>query len=216
MKLAFLFAVLLLAPLSALLSRPAAAQFPDWSQSGSIYILTTPEGADLPAAMSVAGFPLLVRLNKDSFDFTKAQPHGEDVRFATSDGGELPYQIEEWDAARGEAVVWVRVPKIVGNARQELRVFWGHANAKSESSGAAVFNDGNGYVSVWHLGDTIADEVGTLTSQDVGTTAVRGMIGNGRHLAGRQGIFCGEKIENYPSGGSAHSTEAWFRSERPN
>ena len=202
--------------LAAMLVAPASAQYAGWQQSGSIFILTTPDGADLPAAMSVAGFPLHVRLNKDSFDFTKAQPHGEDVRFATSDGVELPYQIEEWDTARGEAVVWVRVPKIVGNARQELRVFWGHANAKSESSGAAVFNDANGYVSVWHLGDTIADEVGTLTSQDVGTTAVRGMIGNGRHLAGRQGIFCGEKIENYPSGGSAHSTEAWFRSERPN
>ena len=92
--------------LVAMFSVSAAAQYAGWQQSGSIFILTTPEGADLPAAMSVAGFPLHVRLNKDSFDFTKAQPHGEDVRFATSDGVELPYQIEEWDAARGEAVVW--------------------------------------------------------------------------------------------------------------
>ena len=79
----------------------------------------------------VEGFPVLVRLRKDSFDFTKAQAHGEDVRFATGAGVALAYQIEEWDAARGEASVWVRLPKITGNARQELRVFWGKADAKS-------------------------------------------------------------------------------------
>ena len=195
---------------------PAFAQYADWKQSGSVFILSTPESADLPATVSVAEFPVLVRLHKDSFDFTKAQPQGQDIRFASSDGVPLAYQIDEWDAARGEASVWVRVPKIVGNARQELRVFWGKEDAKSESNGAAVFNESNGYVSVWHLGDAIADEVGTLTSQDVGTTPVAGMIGKARHLAGKQGIFCGEKIENYPSGGSSHSTEAWFRSERPN
>ena len=28
--------------------------------------------------------------------------------------------------------MWVRVPKVVGNSRQELRVFWGKADAKDE------------------------------------------------------------------------------------
>ncbi|TXT35988.1 MAG: hypothetical protein FD138_1139 [Planctomycetota bacterium] len=174
---------------------PVSAQYADWKQSGSIFILTTSEGADLPASVSVEQFPLLVRLHKESFDFRLAKADGSDVRFASADGAALPYQIEEWDAARGEAAVWVRVPKIHGNSRQELRVFWGQPDAKSESSGAAVFGESNGFVSVWHLGDTIVDDVGTLMSQDVGSTAVRGMIGNGRHL---------------------HSTEAWFRAERPN
>ena len=202
--------------LTTLCAVPAFAQYRDWKHSGSVFILTTPECADLPATLLVKQFPVLVRLQKDSFDFTKAQPQGEDIRFATSDGVPLAYQIDEWDATRGEAVMWVRVPKIVGNARQELRVFWGKSDAKSESNGAAVFNESNGYVSVWHLGDTIHDDVGTLMSQDVGTTPVAGMIGKARHLAGKQGIFCGEKIESLPSDGAAHSTEAWFRSERPN
>ncbi len=210
-----LLQVHLCGPLAAV-AAPPPAQYAGWQQSGSIFLLTTPEGADLPASAVVEGFPVLVRLRKDSFDFTKAQAHGEDVRFATGDGVGLAYQIEEWDAARGEAAVWVRVPKIAGNARQELRVFWGKRDAKSESNGKAVFGESNGYLSVWHLGESVVDEVGTLESKDTGTTAVRGMIGQARHFAGKQGIFCGDKIANYPAGDSAHTTELWFRAEQAN
>ena len=42
------------------------------------------------------------------------------------------------------------------------------------------------------------------------------MIGKARHLAGKQGIFCGDKIPNYPTGSDAHSTQAWFRAEKAN
>ena len=200
----------------AVLAAPAPAQYAGWLQSGSIWLLTTPDGADIPAGVVVKDFPVLVRLSNASFDFTKAQAHGEDVRFATSEGVALAYQIEEWDAARGEASVWVRVPSIAGNVRQELRVFFGKADAKSESNAKEVFNESNGYASVWHLGDAVVDDVGTLESKDAGTTVVRGMIGKARHFAGKQGVFCGDKIANYPSGESAHTTELWFCAEKAN
>ena len=209
-------AALLLASLPKSHSAPAPAQYAGWQSSGSIFLLTTPEGADLPAGAVVEGFPVLVRLRKDTFDFTKAQAHGEDVRFATGAGVALAYEIEEWDAARGEASVWVRVPKITGNARQELRVFWGRRDAKNESNGKAVFGESNGYLSVWHLGESVQDEVGTLESKDTGTTAVRGMIGQARHFAEKQGIFCGDKIATYPSGDASHTTELWFRAAQAN
>ncbi|NQV33811.1 MAG: hypothetical protein HQ515_14045, partial [Phycisphaeraceae bacterium] len=50
----------------------ASAQYTDWRHSGSMVILTTPDGANLPASASVTDFPLLVRLHKDFFDFTQA------------------------------------------------------------------------------------------------------------------------------------------------
>lgn len=201
---------------SAFSAEAGRKPYEGWAHSGSIFILTTPEGANLPAEAAVENFPLLVRLRDDSLRFNQAQGKGEDFRVATSDGAPLPYQIELWDPKRGEADVWIRVPKIYGNARQELRLFWGRADAKSESSGAAVFGESNGYLSVWHLHDAPQDDVGTLSSQDVGTISTMGVIGQGRHFAGGQGIFCGDKISNYPSGASEHSTEAWFRAERPN
>ena len=92
------------------------------------------------------------------------------------------------------------MPTIKGNARQEIKLHWGKADAASESSGAAVFNESNGYLSVWHMNDPVKDEVGTLESKDAGTTPAAGMIGPGAAFAGRQGVFCGDKITNYPVG----------------
>jgi hypothetical protein len=41
-------------------------------------------------------------------------------------------------------------------------------------------------------------------------------VGKARHLAGKQGIFCGDKITDFPTGSEPHSTEAWFRAEQSN
>ena len=202
--------------LIVLLASPAAAQFAGWQHSGSIYILTTPEGVDLPATAVIENFPVLVRLHKDSFDFRQAKADGADLRFSTSDGTKLAYQIDEWDAARGEASVWVRVPKITGNSRQEIKLHWGNADAVSESNGAAVFNESNGYLSVLHLSDPVRDEVGTVKPTDDGTTASAGMIGPARRFSVGKGINCGETIATFPTGASDHSSEAWFRAEVPN
>ena len=188
----------------------------DWKHSGSMWLLTTPEGADLPAAATVEGFPLLVRLHRDYFDFRQAKPNGDDLRFSASTGERLAYQVEDWDVKQGHASVWVRVPKITGNSRQQIMLRWGNPNAASESDGKAVFNASNGFLSVWHMSHQVRDEVGTLISTDTGTTPMTGMIGMARHLPAGKGIFGGDKISNYPAGASAHTTEAWFRPERPN
>ncbi len=200
---------------SCITAGTAFAQYPEWKNTGSLFLNTTPDGANLPATASEAEFPVLVRLHKDFFNFAAAKPNGDDVRFSAG-GKALAYQVEQWDAAAGTASIWVRVPKIAGNARQELKVHWGKADAASESKGSAVFNDSNGYLSVFHMGDGVADEVGSVQTKDVGTTATAGMVGPARHLGGKQGIFCGEKIENYPVGSAPHSTEAWLRAEKSN
>jgi hypothetical protein len=194
---------------------PERQNWQDWQHSGVITVLTTPEGADLPAGVVLEHFPMLVRLHQDCFDFAQARPRGEDLRFS-SDGTALAYQIEHWDRANGTASIWVRLPKIEGNARQDLHVHWGNASAVSASNGKAVFDASNGHVSVWHLGSEIVDEVGTLASQDQGTTLVPGMVGEARHFPGGHGIFCGDKIANYPAKDRAHTTSLWFRAAAPN
>ncbi len=194
----------------------AANPYEGWSHSGSIFLLTTPEGASLPAAAVLEGFPALVRLHKDFFNFAQAKANGEDLRFSTGAGAPLPFQIEEWDAAKGVASIWVRIPTIKGNDRQEIKMHWGKTDAAGESSGKAVFNEANGYLSVWHMSGPVTDETGSLESKDAGTTASTGLIGPARHLAGRQGIFGGDKIANYPVGAAPHSSQMWFRAEKSN
>ncbi len=197
-------------------STNATNDYPDWRHSGSLWILTTPEGADLPQSASVEQFPLLVQLHQDFFDFRQAKPQGEDLRFSSSSGEPLAYQIEDWDAERGVANIWVRIPKISGASRQELTLHWGKEDATSESSGKAVFSPSNDYLSVWHMNEAPIDEVGTLTMRDTGTTPAKGIVASARHFSGGKGLFGGDKITAYPVGASQHSTEAWFRPERPN
>lgn len=197
----------------ALLLGTAAAQYPGWQHSGSLFILTTPEGANLPATASEENFPVLVRIDKDWFDFSQAGPKGEDLRFSDHGGEALAYEIEEWNAANGTASIWVRIPVIKGNARQRVEMFWGKAGASSESSGSAVFAADNGYASVIHMNGPLKDELGTVTPADQGTAAARGLIGEGRRFTRGQGIDCGKKITNYPYSDQPSTSEAWFRAD---
>ena len=195
--------------------RQACADYPDWPRSGSIFLLTTPEGANLPESATEEGLPALIHLHKDFFDFASAKPDGQDIRFSAS-GTNLSYQIEHWDARSGSASIWVRVPKIQGNAKQEIKIHWGKSDALSESNGAAVFNASNRYLSVLHMNDQPTDAVGTVQTKDAQTRSIDGRIGQARHLAGGQGIQCGEQNEGFPVGSDSHSTEAWIRPEKSN
>jgi Concanavalin A-like lectin/glucanases superfamily/Domain of unknown function (DUF2341)/Carbohydrate esterase, sialic acid-specific acetylesterase len=183
---------------------------------GSLYLLTTPDGANLPASVTLTDFPVLVRLRRETFPFAQAQPHGEDLRVTDSDGTPLAFQIEQWDAQVGTASLWVRVPKLTGNTRQELRLHWGDPAAKSASSGPAVFNASNGYRTVWHMDEALADATGTLTATNLGTTLAPGLIGAGRRFAENQGIAGGERLTGFPTGSQPHTSQAWLRTQKPN
>lgn len=210
-----LLCILLAACLSPFLPLQAE-DFSAWSGRGSVWLLTDKEGADLPATAVVREFPVLLRLHGDTFPFGAVQAKGEDLRVTDAAGRTLSLQIESWDKAAGEAVVWVRVPEIRGAARQELKLYWGNAQAKPVSDGSKVFARDNGYLSVWHLGQEVKDEVGTLPSKVVGTKPVPGLIGEARSFAGKEGIFSGDKIASYPTDASSHTTSAWIKPTRSN
>ena len=194
----------------------AETPFAGWSHHGSLPILTDAAGVDLPATTSVEGFPLLVRLHGDWFPFAEAKPHGEDLRFTDGQGHALPHEIEAWDASAGTAAVWVRIPRITGQQRQALHLHWGRPDATDASNGPAVFGEGNGYLSVWHLADPATDATGRLKGKDTGTKATAGIIGAARAFPGKAGIFAGDQIAGFPTGAQPHSTEVWFRAAQPN
>lgn len=207
-----LLAILCLSPSGLAANDP----LPGWKHSGVMAVLTTPDGANLPAGAAVEDFPLLVRLNGDWFNFSQAKPDGADLRFTSVDGKQLPHQIEQWDAAGGTASIWVRMPRIEGNARLPLRLHWGNPTASSVSDGKAVFSESNGYLSALHLGETVRDEVGVLEAKDSGTTATAGVIGMARHFDEGSKISLGDKIAGLPTESAPHTSELWFRAQRSN
>ncbi|MEI6655875.1 MAG: DUF2341 domain-containing protein, partial [Verrucomicrobiota bacterium] len=188
--------------------------YANWDHAGSLFILTTPDGAAIPAGETETNFPLLVRLHSGNFTFSQAQSDGRDIRFTRADGVALSYQIEEWDAANASASIWVLIPTITGNARQEIKMYWGKSGVASESNPAAVFNAANGYACVMHLGDPVnplKDDVGNLTPTDSGTTSAAGLIGKARRFADGQGVDCGTNTLKYPGGANPHSSSFWFK-----
>ena len=185
--------------------------FPTWKYTASLFIITTPDGANLAAAASEANFPVLVRLNADFFDFSQARSDGGDIRFATTDGAFLAHEIEQWNPSGGTAAIWLRIPLIQGNTKQEIKMRWGSNDALNTSSGSAVFNADNGFVSVLHLDDALTDSAGSTVPVNVGTTAASGVVGKGRHFMAGQGINCGIDLQNFPIDSNPHSTEVWFR-----
>ncbi len=187
-----------------------------WHFHASLYLYTNSAGANLPSTARMEGFPLLVRLRTETFDFHTAQPHGEDIRFTDATGNALSYNIERWNPSAGEATIWVRIPVIKGAEVQAIHMHWGNASASSESNGAAVFNPTNGYAAVLHMGAEVKDEVGSVNAEKRGVTASSGVIGDACHFAGGQGVFCGEQLESLPSGNSSHSTGCWFRATQSN
>ena len=74
-------------------SARAQADYTGWQHSGSLWILTTPEGANLPPTVMEENFPVLVKLNKDGFDFKQTKAGGDDIRFVDAAGKPLAYQI---------------------------------------------------------------------------------------------------------------------------
>ena len=163
----------------------ALAQYGDWKHSGSMYLVTDSAGADLPASAVLKNFPVLVRLNEDYFSFSQAKTGGKDVRFS-SEGKPLDFQIERWDAERGEADIWVRIPIIRGKDQQAIQMHWGKEQVSSESNGEKVFRTAEGFSAVWHLGDNLEDATSNnldgVNRPDAPTANTTGMIGDAQEF----------------------------------
>ena len=85
-----------------------------WPTFKNIILNTKASGA--PITNAQVNFPVLVRLGaRDSAVFISAQTAGQDIRFANAAGKHLPYQIQQWNATRWTAVIWVLLDTVKAN-----------------------------------------------------------------------------------------------------
>ena len=138
-------------------------QNPEWSYCRRIVLNTSISGAGVKG--NVYGFPVLIRLTADNFDFTRAEPKGEDIRFAKFRGPPLSHEIERWDPITGLAEVWVKADTMYGNdSTQSIAMYWGNPSAAGSSNSMAVFDTTAGFQGVWHLSDAVNDPVRDATA----------------------------------------------------
>ena len=95
-------------------------------------IITENSGKDLE------DYQVFVELNKTNFEFEKALPHGEDIRFIDS-GRELSYWIEEWDSVKEKAKIWVKIPRIPAYGEKVIYLYYGNLDAENRSDGDETF-----------------------------------------------------------------------------
>jgi hypothetical protein len=161
--------------------------------AAAICINTTPNGADVTS--DVYGFPLLIKLSRDNFDFTEARIDGSDLRFTDSSNHPLPFEIEQWNAEQQKAVVWVKIDTIYGNdSSHSVVMHWGEPSTTIPINSLKVFDTSNGFRGVWHLSEESAgtgttglfkDATGRNNGDDfISSTDQAGIIGSGHTFDG--------------------------------
>ena len=159
-----------------------AENYADWASFKNLTLNTATAGAGVTTLQS--NFPVLVRLNSKHLPvFQGAGTGGSSIRFSSSTGKHLPYQIESWSFQTGDtsAVMWVLADTITGSGTTTVRMHWGNG-AASRSDGKNVFATGAGFVGVWHLGEATGD-----TARDVTTNRFNGTPSN-------SGVFVGNSV----------------------
>lgn len=169
----------LLAAMMAFSTQLAAVAGPydDWTYRTPI-ALNNGSGAE-----TLSDFPVLISLTSSNFDFVKAKADGSDLRFATSAGAVLSYEIEKWDSSGKVAAVWVKLPQLTAFSSTDfINMYTGNAAATDAQNAAGVWS--NGYVGVWHLGASLNDSTiygnhGTLSGT---VTLAPGVAGDARYF----------------------------------
>ena len=119
-----------------------------YAKSMNVVFLGVQEGVTL------ADFPALVRLSAeiDGFDYADfALPNGGDLRFADADGTLLPHEIDTWNS-NGVSTVWVKVPQLVKGTVITAHYGFTGSGELAEVDAKDVWDEG--YVGVWHLGES--------------------------------------------------------------
>lgn len=85
---------------------------------------------------------VLVELNTSTFDFSKANTDGSDIRFSLQSnriqGSGLSYWIEQWNI-NGISRLWVKIPKLPKKSTTSISMFYGNQTALAVSNGDKTF-----------------------------------------------------------------------------
>jgi hypothetical protein len=199
--------------------------YKSWTNLSIVSLNTTSSGADINDTL--LNFPVLIRLTSANMDFTSARRNGEDLRFYKNNYRPLAFEIERWDSVNACAEVWVRADTIFGNdSTQSFIMSYGNRWAGSLSKSGNVFDTSEGYLGVWHLGEsggtTVIDAThnkynGTPFNMD-GSSDVEGVIGRAAKFDGLSNYI---SINNSQSGkldlsnDTCYAISAWVYENEP-
>ena len=138
---------------------------------GAHFSYKRPITIDNSSGAVLTDYQVRIALDGANFDFSKAEPDGDDIRFLDSDDTTLvPYWIESWDGVGLKAVIWVKVPSIPAASTKTILMYYGSSSAGGESNGVTtfdIFDDFDNLVGWNQSGSVITVNNGTLTLDNV-------------------------------------------------
>ncbi|MBU7047934.1 MAG: DUF2341 domain-containing protein [Theionarchaea archaeon] len=113
-------------------------------------------------------YQVCVEFDSNSFNFSHAQPDGDDLRFADRNGNTLSYWIEFYDSTNKKARIWVKMDIVPASGKTDIVMYFSNPTAAAASDGCATFaffddfedNDISDWkTEMWgnYNGDTIAE-----------------------------------------------------------
>ena len=91
-----------------------------------------------PNGTTLTDYQVLISLD-NSFDFSKANADGSDIRLTTSNGKTLiPFWIESWNADALEALIWTKLPEIPSEGSTAY-LYYGNPSGTNLSNGMSTF-----------------------------------------------------------------------------
>ena len=137
----------------------------DWTAYKKSFDITFP---GYTSSATLTDFPVLIRLSaeKNAFEYAKC-PNGLNLRFSDADGNLLSSEIDTWNPG-GESFVWVKVPSF--NRDTIITAHYGCPSSAipPEVNPKDVWS--NGYVGVWHLGESARPLLNSTSTTDIDFT----------------------------------------------
>ena len=149
--------LLLIASVWMAAAAPAALDYTAFAHKAAIALSYSGE--------PLAGFPLLVKVAAGDGGFSYsdcALDGGQDVRFASAAGEELPSEVVEWNE-NGTSEFYVRIPELAPSTA--IYMLWGNAAAGARDATARVFSPED-YLLSWSF-----EESGNLALDGTGASA---------------------------------------------
>jgi hypothetical protein len=187
-------------------SQAVSIPFAGWKYRSEIELNTTSTGAGV--LTDVVNIPVLIRLTKDNFDFSRASGDGSDCRFSKVSGPPLSFEIEQWDSVFQKAAIWVLIDTVYGNKVQSVNMLYGNPLTVPGADRHAVFDTANGFFAGYHFAGNLYDAtVNGYNGIDSSTkNGIDGIIGSSRLFNGSSYINLGD-LPDRPSG----TISFWFK-----
>ncbi len=185
--------------------------------------------AQVAGAASLTNFPMLFAVTDPNLKTATnggsvAKADGSDILFTAADGvTKLDHEMQQYNAATGQVVAWVRIPSLSPTEDTVVYVYYGNASAAEQQNKAGVWS--NGYKGVWHLAENaasvaVADASGNgnagTNAANTNTKTTSGKMGAALAYNGTTGYTSVASSAGLGSGLGSFTVSAWVKKKSNN